>query len=105
MNHEDDHGRVRQVVAGVAWIAVLAAAVCGALLYWRRVPGLLGEWLGTMIGAMTTPFLLEASFLFIGIALVSWLNHLRARKDGDEWVDPASFEARTGRGEGEPQDP
>lgn len=94
--------RVGQVVAGVGMIATLAVAVCGALLGWRLVPGLLGEWLGTMIGAMTTPFLLEASFFGIGIALVSWLNHRRARKEGEEWVDPARFESP---GETPPRDP
>ena len=105
MSHENGHGRVRQVVVGVALIAVLTVTVCGALVWWRKVPGVLGEWIGTMIGAMTSPFLLETSFFFIGIGLVSWLNHLRARKEGDEWVDPASLEAGAGRGEGKPQDP
>jgi hypothetical protein len=71
---------------GSGVVLTLAVLVCGTLYGWRYLPGFLGEWVGTMIGAMTTPFLLEASFLVIGLCIVVWLNHWRRQKAGDELV-------------------
>lgn len=78
--------RVKQVVIGGIILAVLTLLVTGALLGWRLLPGLLGEWVGTMIGIMTTPFFMEASFAIIGLMTVISLNIWRQRKDGDEFV-------------------
>ena len=78
--------RVKQVAIGVSILILLAVTVTGLLLGWRLMPGLLGEWLGTIIGIMTTPFFLEASFAIIGLITVITLNHWRQVKDGDEFV-------------------
>jgi hypothetical protein len=76
--------RKRQIAVGAGILLGIAVVVCGALIGWRYLPGLLGEWLGTMIGLMTTPFLLEASFAVLGLSLVIFINHWRQRRTGDE---------------------
>ena len=78
--------RVKQVVVGVGILVVLTLVVPGILMGWRFLPGLLGEWVGTMIGIMTTPFFMEASFVILGLVIVIFLNHWRQQKDGDEFV-------------------
>jgi hypothetical protein len=83
---EAAESRVKQITAGAAICLGLAVLVCGALIGWRYLPGVLGEWIGTMVGVMTTPFFLEASFIFIGLTIVILLNHHRQKKDGEELV-------------------
>jgi hypothetical protein len=78
--------RAKQIAVGAAIILVLALTVCGCLLGWGYLPGLLGEWVGTMVGVLTTPFFMEASFICIGLTVVVALNSWRQRRDGDELV-------------------
>jgi hypothetical protein len=78
--------RTRQVAAAAGIVLGLGALVCVVLLGWRNVPGVLGEWLGMVIGVMTTPFFLEASFALLGLSLVILINHWRQKKAGDELV-------------------
>lgn len=86
MTGADEDSRVKQVVVGVSILGVLTLVVCGSLIGWGYLPGLLGEWVGMMVGVMTTPFFLEASFIFIGLTLVVAINHWRQKRDGDEFV-------------------
>lgn len=81
-----DENPKRQIAVAAAILLALTALVCGALIGWRFLPGILGDWLGTIIGVMTTPFFLEASFVLIGFTLVLALNTWRRRRDGDELV-------------------
>jgi len=78
--------RVKQVAIGASILIILAMVVSGLLMGWRFLPGLLGEWVGTMLGIMTTPFFMEASFAILGLVTVISLNHWRQHKDGDEFV-------------------
>lgn len=78
--------RVKQVAIGVGILITLMLVVTGALTGWRLLPGLLGEWVGTMIGIVTTPFFMEASFAILGLVIVISLNHWRQHKDGDDFV-------------------
>lgn len=78
--------RVKQVAIGASILVALTGAVVVALMGWRLLPGLLGEWAGTMIGIMTTPFFMEASFAILGLVIVIFLNHWRQQKNGDELV-------------------
>ena len=55
----DDENRGKQIAVGAGILGVLMLLVCSALIGWRYLPGILGEWIGTMVGVMTTPFLLE----------------------------------------------
>jgi len=79
-----DYERRRQIAAGGGILLVIAVLVCGVLIGWRHLPGILGEWLGVMIGVVTTPFFLELSFAVLGITVVLMLNHWRQKRDGDE---------------------
>jgi hypothetical protein len=78
--------RMRQIVSGVALLLGIAGVVCGLLLGYHYLPGVLGEWIGMMVGLATTPFLLEATFVILGFCVVFWLNHRTEKKDGSEWV-------------------
>lgn len=96
MKRERDE-RMMQVATGVGILMLLAVVVGAAVLGWRFLPGLLGEWLGVMVGVISTPFFLEASFFVLGLMIVVAVNHWRQRRDGDEWV---SLEVEPG-GDGE----
>jgi hypothetical protein len=82
----NDGERRKQVAAGVVILLVLTVLVSGALIGWRYLPGLLGEWMGVVIGVMSTPFLLEISFGILGLMVVLMLNHWRQKRAGDELV-------------------
>lgn len=66
--------------------------VCAGLLGWGHLPGALGEWVGTMVGMLTTPFFMEASFLVLGLCVVVLVNHWRAKREGDDFVYLESVE-------------
>ena len=78
--------RVKQIAIGVSILIMLTVGVAGLVTGWRLLPGLLGEWIGTMIGILTTPFFMEASFIVLGLVIVIGLNLWRQHKDGDEFV-------------------
>lgn len=86
MTHAEDQERKKQIAIGGGILLALALLVCGAIYGWRFLPGLLGEWVGTMIGVMTTPFFLEASFVILGFIIVISLNVWRRHREGDELV-------------------
>ena len=75
----DRRGGGHSGIADGWWFAGvwLAGAICR---------GCWGEWIGMMVGVMTTPFFLEASFIFIGLTLVMAINHWRQKREGDECV-------------------
>ena len=91
MSDVRDQGK-RQIVWAAGILLGLGSLVSCFLLFGRSLPGLWGEWASTLIGVMTTPFLMEASFVLIGISIVAVINHLAAARSGDEWVDLESFE-------------
>lgn len=78
--------RVKQVALGVGILATLTIVVTGLLVGWRFLPGLLGEWVGTIMGIITTPFFMEASFAILGLVTVIALNVWRRHKNGDDFV-------------------
>lgn len=79
-------GRMKEVAVGAAVLATLTAVGCGLLLGWRFLPGVVGEWFGTMLGIATTPFFLKASVAVLGLIVVISLNIWRRHKEGDEFV-------------------
>ncbi len=87
MTRADDDNRLKQVAVGVGILGVLTVTACGALAGWRHLPGLLGEWVGMMVGVLTTPFFLEASLGIVGLTVVLAINHWRRKRAGEEWVD------------------
>lgn len=78
--------RTRQIATGGGILLAITVVVCAMLLGWMHLPGLLGEWIGTMIGIVTTPFFMEGSFLLLGLVIVISLNIWRRHKNGDECV-------------------
>ncbi|MGA0854329.1 MAG: hypothetical protein ACO3RK_05900 [Luteolibacter sp.] len=92
MSSERDQSK-RQILWAAVILIGVALVVSTVLLFGRKLPGLWGEWASTLIGVMTTPFLMEASFILIGISIVAVLNHLASSRSGDEWVDPEKFKS------------
>ncbi|RYD22442.1 MAG: hypothetical protein EOP88_08045 [Verrucomicrobiaceae bacterium] len=78
--------RVRQVAVAAGILMTLTIVVPGLLITWRFLPGFLGEWVGTVMGVLTTPFIMETSFLILGLVIVILINHWRQQKEGDEFV-------------------
>jgi len=78
--------RVKQVIIGISFFAVLMTVVVGLMVGWRKLPGLLGEWVGIIVGVMSTPFFLEATFIIIGMVTVLSFNIWRRHKEGEEFV-------------------
>lgn len=84
---EGEVSRRRQVLVGLGMILGVALVVVTLLMMWRRVPGFGGETLGMFVGILTTPFLMEGSFLVLGFFLLLVLNTHRRRREGDEFVE------------------
>lgn len=84
--------RLKQIAVGVGVLLVICLVVCAGLLGWGYLPGAFGEWVGTMMGVLTTPFFMEASFLVLGLCVVVILNHWRAKREGDDFVFLESVE-------------
>jgi len=78
--------RVKQVAVGAGILVAIGVIVPTTLLGWRYLPGLFGETVGTIIGMMTTPFVMETSFIILGIIIVITLNNWRRFKEGDDFV-------------------
>ena len=79
-----DNERTIQIVVCAAILLALTSVVSGLLIGWRYLPGLLGEWTGFMVGVLTSPFFMEASFAVIGLTIVLAINHWRQKRAGDE---------------------
>lgn len=82
----DDDPRGWQLAIGLGILALLILTVPAFYIVWRFVPGVLGEWLGVIAGVMSTPFLLEISFVVLGLIIVVGLNQMRQKRAGDEFV-------------------
>lgn len=78
--------RRRQLLIGLGILSLLILIVPAFYIVWRFVPGVFGEWLGVIAGVMSTPFLLEIFFVILGLIIVVGLNHLRQKRDGDDFV-------------------
>ena len=78
--------RRTQILVGAGIMFTVAAVVVTFLMCWRFVPGWVGESLGTVAGALSTPFLMEGSFALLGFFIVIGLNIWRRKKAGDEFV-------------------
>lgn len=79
--------RIKQVLVGVFVFVALSACIVITMIGWRYLPEVLADWLGTIVGIMTTPFFLEASFILIGLTIVVAVNAWRQRRVGDDYVE------------------
>ena len=82
----DTESRGRQILVGAAILLVVTACFVSLLMFWRLIPGWVGESVGKLVGLMSTPFLMEASFAMLGLLIVISLNIWRRRREGDEFV-------------------
>lgn len=47
---------------------------------------LTGEIFAKMLGIMFTPIFLECSLAFLGLIALFWVNHVRLKAEGDDYV-------------------
>ncbi len=87
MKQTIDENPRRQIVVAAGILLLIAVLVSGVLIGWHYIPGVLGDWIGFMVGVATTPFFLEASFAILGLMLVLLINHWRRNHSGEELVD------------------
>ncbi len=83
----DTENRGKQLWVGGVIIFGIAASVISLLIFWRHIPGWVGETVGLIAGVISTPFFLEGSFLMIGFTVVVLLNNWRRKVAGDEFVE------------------
>ncbi|MFC7336107.1 hypothetical protein ACFQY0_02870 [Haloferula chungangensis] len=77
--------RTKQLFVGIAAI-FLVCGIVGFIWWGGTLPGFVGEWFAMVLGIITTPFLMEASFIVLGLLIVVALNYWRLHRDGDELV-------------------
>jgi hypothetical protein len=77
--------RVKQLLVGIGAI-FLVCAIIGLIWYGGTLPGFVGEWFAMILGIITTPFLMEGSFIVLGLLIVMLINHWRLRREVDELV-------------------
>lgn len=82
----ETRSQARQIAIGAGILLALTLLVCGALVARIFIHNFFGEWIGTIIGFMTTPVVLEISFAAIGLLIVLLLNSWRRHRAGDEFV-------------------
>ncbi|MBC7979202.1 MAG: hypothetical protein H7Y36_01405 [Armatimonadetes bacterium] len=87
MNKENSgDSQSRQLLVGAGILVVIQVVVVSLIMGWRAIPGIFGESMGIAVGAISTPFFMEASFICLGFIIVVGLNIWRRRKEGDELV-------------------
>lgn len=98
-NRANNESRAKQMaVAAIVLAAVFVPLIC-LILFWRYIPGWLGESLGMFAGLISSPFILEGFFLIMGFFLVIFINSWRRKSGGGDFLefDASDFE--------KPQDP
>lgn len=95
--------RGKQLAVGVLIMLLFSVSIVSLLLFWRLIPGWVGETIGMIAGIVSTPFFLESSFAIAGFVVVILLNSWRRRKAGDEYVEieesdlPAEYRSEQGK--------
>jgi hypothetical protein len=82
-----DRDRLRPILAAACFFLCAAILIHVFLLLHPHVPGVLGAWMSTIGGVVTTPFFMEASLAVLGLSVVSIINHWRLKIGGDELVE------------------
>lgn len=86
--------RVKPVLIALAILLGVSCGVVGLWLGWMHIPGPLGEFVGMVVGVMSTPFFLEASFVMVGILILMLVNAIQRQRDGDEFMTPEQLQDR-----------
>ncbi|MEO0016847.1 MAG: hypothetical protein RLZZ522_130 [Verrucomicrobiota bacterium] len=98
MTLRGDDERVKQVAIAIGILLAVAGGVVALWLGWRLVPGPAGEFMGMIVGILSTPFFLEASFVGLGVLIVMMINAVRRHRDGDDFVTAEHLDARRASG-------
>lgn len=99
--HTEEH-RGKQLAVGALIMAGFSVSIVSLLLFWRLIPGWVGETVGMIAGIVSTPFFLEATFAVSGFVVVILLNGWRRKRAGDEYVEieekdlPAEYRSEPG---------
>jgi hypothetical protein len=83
--HEENRGR--QILVTSLILLIFTSLLTALMLGWRRIPGWVGEGFGIVAGIFSTPFVMETSFVLIGLLTVIAVNTWRRRREGDEFVE------------------
>jgi len=94
MTLRGDDERVKQVAIAVGILLAVACGVVGLWLGWMRIPGPVGEFVGMVVGIMSTPFFLEASFVIMGMLILMVVNAIQRQREGDLFLTPEELDAR-----------
>lgn len=89
-----DDERIRQVAIAIGILMAVAGGVLGLWLGWLNLPGAVGEMLGMIVGIISTPFFLEATFVLLGCLILVVVNSIQRHREGEEWVSAEQLEAR-----------
>jgi|GEM_PF-1448046 hypothetical protein len=66
-------------IIGVALVLILFSLLANQ-------PGLTGEIFAKILGVMFTPIFMECSLAFLGLTALLWVNHVRLKAEGDDYV-------------------
>jgi len=66
-------------IIGVALVLVIFSLLANR-------PGLTGEIFAKILGIMFTPIFMECSLAFLGLIALLWVNHVRLKAEGDDYV-------------------
>lgn len=86
--------RIKQAATAAAILFLIA---CGVIALWigsLHLPGPPGEFLRMIVGIMSTPFFLEASFVITGALVVMVVNAISRHREGDDFVSPDDLAQR-----------
>ena len=87
MNDDYTENRGKQIAVGGLIMLLISVCVISLLIFWRVIPGWVGETVGLLAGVISTPFFLEGTFALLGFLIVILLNSWRRKAAGDEFVE------------------
>ena len=85
--NEEDRERKRQLWAGMGIWGGMTLLIVVGLSCWGYLPGVLGKYVGLVVGMLTSPFLMEIFCVVVAFVLVITLNQWRRNRSGDDFVE------------------
>jgi hypothetical protein len=85
MRQPDSHSKWWWTVP-LAFILILAGSAVAVCLSSEIAREVVTKAVFNIVGAVSTPFILETTVAIVGLSIVLAYNHYRVHKDGDGWV-------------------